>query len=78
MAMDHAFARQISGTHDLLYADCTTVRNLQCFPTRHGQSKCTYLYQGRKRGTAILERTTNTSWRWVSGPYQCSVGVMSK
>lgn len=78
MAMDRAFAQQTSGIPDLLYGDCTTVSQLQCSPAQNGQSRCTYVYKGGKRGVAILERLPNASWRWVSGPYHCAVGIMSK
>ena len=77
MAMDRAFARQTSDIPDLLDGDCAMVTKLQCSPAGHGRSQCTYVYQGGKRGTAILDRAPDRSWRWVSGPYHCAVVVIS-
>lgn len=79
MAMDDAFfAHQLSGIRNLLDGDCPMVKKLQCSPARHGRSKCSYVYKGDKRGTAILEKMPDASWHWVSGPYHCSAVVLSK
>ena len=79
-AMEGQFSRQFGNTPGILYGDCWHVRQLQCSPARQGRSKCTYVYSRHDRpglqGTAILERNADASWRWVSGPLQCALGVM--
>lgn len=77
MAMDNAFAQEIHGQTDLLWGDCMAVRQLRCSPARQGRSTCTYAYQ-HGRGTATLQRNVDGSWRWISGPYHCTMGVISK
>jgi hypothetical protein len=76
-AMDDAFGQQIRDRTDVLLGDCMAVRELQCSPARHGRSTCTYAYEHR-RGTAVLKRNADESWRWLSGPYHCTIGVLSK
>jgi len=79
MAMDKAFAEanSIRDRTDLLWGDCIAVTHLQCTPARQGRSTCTYAY-GHGRAVAILEKNEAGSWRWISGPYRCSIGVISK
>jgi hypothetical protein len=77
MAMDDAFAETLRDRTDLLWGDCMAVTELQCAPARQGRSTCTYAY-GHGRATAILDRKADGSWRWISGPYHCSIGAMSK
>lgn len=77
-AMDSAFARQITKEfpNNLRYADCPPARRVQCVPSGRGRSKCSYIYKGGK-GTAVLERSSDRTWRWVSGPYHCEAGIFS-
>ena len=78
-AMEHEFGRRTANLRGtILFGDCWHAKNLQCSPARNGRSKCTYPYyrHGRThRGTAILERNSDASWKWVSGPLTCAVGV---
>jgi len=78
-AMEGQFSREYGNTPAMLYGDCWHVKQLQCSMPRRGRSTCTYIYSRHKnpglRGTAILERNADASWRWVSGPLQCEMGV---
>ena len=78
-AMEGQFSRAYGNTPGVLYGDCWRVQQLQCSPARQGRSKCTYVYsrhdRPRLQGTSILERSADASWRWVSGPLQCTMGV---
>ena len=53
--------------------DCRPVRQLQCKPMGDGTAfECTYRYERDRIGTAVLERERHGSWRWASGPRNCT------
>ena len=79
-AMEGQFSREYGNTPGVLYGDCWHVKQLRCSPSPQGRSTCTYIYSRHDRpglqGTAILEKNADASWRWVSGPLQCEMGVL--
>ena len=71
-AMEAAFSQRMEG-RTAAWSGCRPVRNLQCTPIDHAQrSLCSYGYQRRREGTAVLERERHGFWRWISGPKNCS------